>query len=125
GRPFTGVLPKPPSTTGPFQNIPGGGVSFGPSAPPPPEFYADSAVIAFREPAAEIPMAALQPKVTSSGGTIDAALLTDGDLVKTAAAPQASAGGPAWIQVEFARPQAVYALTLAMPGRRNRFGGGF
>ena len=31
GRPFTGALPKPPSTTGPFQNIP--------RAPaPPPSF---------------------------------------------------------------------------------------
>src|SRR5438034_9858377 len=45
GRPFTGVLPKPPSTTGPFQNIPGREFSFGPAAPAPPQYYADSAVL--------------------------------------------------------------------------------
>src|SRR5438270_7942172 len=121
GRPFTGVLPKPPSTTGPFQNLPGGGFSFGPAAPPPPQYYADSAVIAFREPDGEIPMPALQPKLTSSGGPIDAALLTDGDLVRTVALPRAPAGQQAWIQMEFARPQAVYALTLVTRGERNAF----
>src|SRR5437763_392575 len=50
GRPLTGVLPKPPSTTGPFQNIPGREFAFGPSSPaPPPQYSADSAVLAFRE----------------------------------------------------------------------------
>src|SRR5436190_4334634 len=29
GRPFAGVLPKPPSVTGPFQNVPARGFSFG------------------------------------------------------------------------------------------------
>lgn len=128
GRPFTGVLAKPPSTTGPFQNIPSRDFSFGPAtsaAAPPPQFYADSAVIAFREPDSEIPMADLQPKVTSSGGDIGAALLTDGDLVNMVALPGALAGQPAWIQFEFARPQAVYALTLVMRGNGNWFGGFF
>src|SRR5260370_36613700 len=63
GRPFTGVLAKPPSTTGPFQNIPGGGRSLRPSpSAPPPEHYAASAVLACREPDSEIPMAEPRPK---------------------------------------------------------------
>src|SRR5512138_1449537 len=41
GRPFTGVLPKPPSTTGPFQNLPLAEFSLGPAAPTP-QYYADS-----------------------------------------------------------------------------------
>jgi hypothetical protein len=124
GRSFSGVLAKPPSTTGPFQNIPRGGFGFGRAeSAAPPEFYADSAVIAFREPERETPMAELQPKVTSSGGNIDAAALMDGDLVKTTALPAAPAGQAAWIQFEFARPQTVYALTLVEPGGRGRFGG--
>ena len=124
GRSLTGVLAKPPSTTGPFQDIPSGGFGFGRTAPaPPPQYYADSAVIAFREPAGEIPMAELQPKVTSSGGDIDAAMLTDGDLVKSVALPAAPAGQPAWIHFEFARPEMVYALTLVEQGGRGRFGG--
>src|SRR2546421_12146764 len=40
GRPFTGVLSKPPSTTGPFPNIPSRELSFWTSsaAPPPPDY---------------------------------------------------------------------------------------
>jgi hypothetical protein len=45
GRPFTGALPKPPSTTGPFQNIRGAGRSLPCSGRDQqrPEFYADAA----------------------------------------------------------------------------------
>ena len=69
GRPFTGALPKPPSATGPFQNIAGGrGFGTGPSATAPPQYYADSAVVAYRAPEGDVPLADLQPRVTSSGG---------------------------------------------------------
>ena len=49
GQPFAGKLPKPPSTTGPYQNIPTFdflALITGQKPPAPPEFYADSAVIA-------------------------------------------------------------------------------
>ena len=59
GKTFAGNLPKPPTTTGRFQNI--GHVS---------EYYADAAVIAFRTPDHEIPIADLKPKVTSSSGNL-------------------------------------------------------
>jgi len=76
GRPFTGTLPKPPSTTGPYQNIAGGrggpGGGSGPTAQSP-EFYADSAVAAYRAPESDRTLAELQAKVTSSGGTFDLA----------------------------------------------------
>jgi (4-O-methyl)-D-glucuronate---lignin esterase len=122
GRRFSGRLPQPPSTTGPFQNIPSREFSFGPAPArptPPAQYYADSAVIAFRAPETERPMAELQPKVTASSGDIDASLLTDGDLVKTVALPRAPAGQSAWIRVEFPRPQTVYALTLVTHGQRG------
>ena len=73
GKPFTGALPKPPSTTGQFQNIaamPRGGFGGGTPPPPLPEFYADSAVIAYRAPDGDLSMMELQPKVTSSGGQL-------------------------------------------------------
>jgi alpha-L-rhamnosidase len=59
GRPFVGALPKPPSATGSYQNQPAGGRGFGgggrgPQAPPP-EFYADAAVVAFRAPGEACP----------------------------------------------------------------------
>jgi hypothetical protein len=51
GQRFTGKLGHPPSTTGAFQNI-GVHVEFGPKPAEPPQFYADSAVVAFRVPSA-------------------------------------------------------------------------
>ena len=47
GRPFTGVLPKPPTTTGPFQNVPlldVLAIMTGQQPKAPPEFYKDTAV---------------------------------------------------------------------------------
>jgi hypothetical protein len=124
GKPFSGVLPKPPAIAGPIQNIPI--VDFlalfsGQTPVVPPEYYKDSSVIAFRLPESDIPMAELQPKVTSSSGTIDASLLSDGDLVKTTALPKAEVGKQAWVQFEFARPQAIRAVTLVLGGARNPF----
>jgi hypothetical protein len=126
GRPFAGTLPKPPSSTGPFQNIARGGGAPAPGQTPAPEYYADSAVVAYRAPSSDVSLAELQPKVTSSGGAFDLAALTDGDLVKTTALPAAPAGEKAWIQFEFARPQAVQGLTLVAGGggRGGRGGGG-
>ena len=119
GRPFAGVLPKPPSTTGPFQNIAGGRGGFGSNgapSPPSPQFYADSAVVAYRTPAGERSMAELRPKVTSSGGSFDLAMLTDGDLNTATLLPAASVGENAWIQLEFAEPQSVRAISLVVGG---------
>jgi hypothetical protein len=115
GRPFHGILPKPPSTTGPFQNIPRQeGFTLGAgSAAPLPEYYADSAVIAYRLPKDDLLMRELSPKVTSSGGHFDLAALTDGNLSKAETLPGVPAGGKAWIQFEFAKPQTVCAVTLA------------
>jgi hypothetical protein len=86
GQPFSGVLPKPPSTTGAFQNL---GSSRGFSlnetgSEPLPEFYADAAVIAFRLPENDKSMTELNPKVTSSGGKFSLGMLTDGDLATSA-----------------------------------------
>ncbi len=115
GKPFNGVLPKPPSTTGPFQNIPRDeGFSLTGTTPPPlPEFYSDSAVIAFLLPEVDIPMPELDPKVASSGGRFDLGMLTDGDVAKALSLPRAPAGEKAWIRFEFEKPQTIRAITLA------------
>src|SRR5712692_8786695 len=52
GKPFTGRIAPPPSVTGPFQNIGLKPSDWQPSQASP-TFYADAAVVAFREPAAE------------------------------------------------------------------------
>src|SRR5271157_4569439 len=112
GKPFTGTLAHPPSNTGVFQNL---GLEDEDSQRfKSPQFYADSAVIAYRVPAGDVPIMDLQPKITSSGGSIDAALLSDGDLVKTTALPKAPEGEKAWIQYEFPQAQTIRALTIVL-----------
>lgn len=115
GKPFAGALPHPPVVTGPMQNIPIvdflAAMSGQPQAPSP-TFYADSAVIAFRRAASDVPLDSLQPTITSSGGNLDLKVLTDGDLVKTTALPKAEPGKQAFIQYAFARPQTMRAVTL-------------
>ena len=126
---FSGVLPQPPSTTGPFQNLPVFdflAAMTGQPQPAAPSFYADSAVIAYRAPNSDVPLSSLQPRISSSGGTIDVARLTDGDLVKPTQLPKAPVGQQSWIQYEFASPQAMRAVTLVLndPGAAaaNMFG---
>jgi hypothetical protein len=129
GNPFTGVLPKPPSTTGSYQNQGGGGRGggmMGASPQPPREFYPDSAVVAYRIPETERRLVTSQPKVTSSGGDFQFADLVDGDLSESTLLPSAPAGEKAWIQFEYTEPQIVRGLTFIAGGGRGRggFGGG-
>jgi hypothetical protein len=118
GRPFTGVIPKPPVTTGPFQNVPRHSETPVAGHAAPPEFYADIAVVAYRAASGDVALAQLAPKVNSSGGQFDLASLTDGDLVKAAALP-AAPDGKAWIQFEFAAPRMIRAFTVATKEPRN------
>jgi hypothetical protein len=126
GKPFTGVLPKPPSITGAFQNmaIAGAFSLTGVKEAAPPEFYADAAVIAYKLPEGDLDLASLQPRITSSGGKFDLAALTDGDLVTTALLPYTKPGENAWIQYEFARPETMQALTIVGGGSGGMFGFG-
>ena len=115
GKPFTGVLAHPPSNTGAFQNLAIQDVLDAPEGSPPiPQFYADAAVIAYRRPASDVPLESLHPKVTASAGAPDVAMLSDGDLQKTTKLPIPAVGESAWIQYEFAEPQTMRAITIAM-----------
>lgn len=79
GKAFSGVLPKPPITSGPFQNM-GPERAFGGTEKPVPDYYKDTAVIACRLPDNDFSLSALQPEVSSSGGDFTLSELTDGDL---------------------------------------------
>ena len=73
-----------------------------------PQFYADTAVVAYRAPAEDVPVNPLHAKITASGGSPDFAMLSDGDLEKTTglAIPE-KVGETAWIQYEFPQPQTI------------------
>ena len=127
GKPFTGKLAQPPSTTGPFQNIGGSGNAQGAETPSRyGTWYADAAVVAFRVPGAARSMADLQPAVSSSGGAFTLAALTDGDYATRTLLPAAPVGEKAWIQFEFASPQTVFGMSLftGTAGRGGPGGGG-
>ncbi|WP_253717913.1 glycosyl hydrolase [Sphingomonas sp. AP4-R1] len=113
GKRYHGVLPKPPTTTGVFQTSVGG-TMLGGRAPGqnPPEYYADQKVIAVRAPDDSVlPV----PTITSSGGTLDAAALSDGDITKTAAALTSAkdVGGISWIRFDYGKVVVVRGLTVA------------
>jgi hypothetical protein len=117
------VLPEPPRTTGPYENIPGGAdvlEALGGKAKTPPEFYADSAVIAYRAADCDVPLAFLHPKVTaSSGQQVHLAALADGDMMNAQAIVRPPVGETAWVQFQFDKPRTVYAVTLALKGARR------
>jgi hypothetical protein len=124
---FTGKLPKPPSINGVFQNIPSpADVEFSevampgakpqppePTALPDPTYYSDTAVVAFRVPAAETRMVDLHPKITASVRGINGALLMDGDATSRVELEYPRDENPSWIQFEFTDPVRVQALTIA------------
>jgi hypothetical protein len=111
GKPCSGVLPKPYSVPGPFQNF-GAEGGMGSSPYKAPDYYADAAVIAWRVPGSEISLPELNPKITSSGGNFTLAELTDGDLVKGSLLPFAPEGQSSWIQFEFPHPVTIQALAI-------------
>ncbi len=122
GKPFTGTLPHPPSNTGAFQNLPTEdagaimGIVF-----QPPEYYADSFVVAYRVPKSEALSDPIHPKISSSS-PIDTALLGDGDLAKsTKLDGPDKQGGKAWVQFEYPQAQTIRALTF-VGSRRSFFG---
>jgi hypothetical protein len=116
GKPFTGTLAHPPGNTGAFQDLGiedvgalmGGGPKF-------PDFYADSAVIAYRVPDSD--QGDLRAKMTASGGSPDFKVLSDASLKKTTQLPIAPEGQSAWIEWEFAQPQTIRGVTVALGGK--------
>ncbi|MGB6691635.1 MAG: glycosyl hydrolase [Terracidiphilus sp.] len=114
GQPFTGTLPHPPSNTGAFQNISIHDLLEAPAGSKPiPQFYADSVVVAYKRAATDVSMDSLHPKMSSSGGSPDYAMLTDGDLEKTTKIPiPETTGQSSWIQYEFDTPQTIRAITF-------------
>lgn len=126
GTPFAGRLPLPPSTIGPYQDVPIDRRNLTSGAPPAhaiPEIYGDVAVIAYRLPASEASLGELDPVVTSSGGPVAGWRLWDADLHNTISIPFAPQGQSAWIQFAFRHPITIRALSVVLPN--SRYAAGF
>jgi hypothetical protein len=126
GKPFSGFLPKPPSTTGPIQNLPlrEGFSLTGTKEEAPKQYYADAAVIAYKIPDNDESLASLKPVLTSSGGKFNINQLTDGDLLTTVLLPYTKPGENAWIQYGFSKPETFSSLTIVGGGSQGTFGFG-
>jgi len=111
GKPFAGQIATPSGKTGIFQDM-GPREQFGrASVPNLPSFYADAKVVAFRIPSSTNHHDLVQPKITCSGDGLDAPMLSDGDLEKTANVPIPAPGSESWIQFEYPSAHTVRALT--------------
>jgi hypothetical protein len=119
GSPFAGKLPRPPNVVGPFQNVPITDRSVDSYAGPAPvdaipNLYQDVAVLACRLADDDYSMVELHPVVTSSAGLIEAKALWDGDLARAIHLPYGRDGEPAWIQIDFGRPQTIHAMSVGL-----------
>lgn len=122
GQTFTGNLPKPPTTTGKFQDTglqPELGANH---APILPEYYQDISVIAYKLPNSEVLLSDLNPIISSSAGSFSLAQLTDGILSKANLLPTDTQNGYAWIQYTFEKPTTIKAVTVMGGGDRGPFG---
>jgi (4-O-methyl)-D-glucuronate---lignin esterase len=127
GSRVSGILMQPPSTVGPFQDVPVDWRfnSYAGRRPSEavPQFYKDIAILAYRLPDEEQSMAELHPLVTTSAGPMDADILWDGDYTRAVTLPVAPSGQAAWIQVDLGRPRHIYSMSLGLQDFFN--GNGF
>ncbi len=122
GQLFTGILTKPPLTTGKFQDLPNeAGIGSG-VVSKLPTFYQDISTIAYKIPDSDIPLSDLNPAITSSGGNFTLAQLTDGNLSTTNLLPSDTVKGYAWIQYHFPKPQTIKAISVVGGGDKGPFG---
>nr|WP_314895693.1 glycosyl hydrolase [uncultured Flavobacterium sp.] len=123
GKKFTGVLPKAPTKTGAFQNIPfSEATTIGDPVATPVDYYEDISLMAYKLRDAEVNFSDLKPKVTSSSGNFTASQLTDGDLATTILLPSTKNDESAWIQFAFEKPQTFKGITIVGGGDKGPFG---
>ncbi|HEX7856294.1 MAG TPA: glycosyl hydrolase [Sphingobium sp.] len=113
-------LAPPPGISGPFQDIAKVDpmAAFGGKAAPPPQYYADVAVLAY--PATTMDLTPVTA-TDAEGAVIDASVLTDGNLDKALEVRGTAGGAPPTIYLTYARPQTVRAATIFVPGGKPAF----
>ena len=121
GQVFNGTLPKPPITTGKFQDLPIEESFSSGSVSKVPIYYQDISTVAFKIPDIEKPLSELDPTITSIRETFTLDQLTIIILSKTNILPSDPAKGYAWIQYHFDKQQIIKAMTV-VGGDKGPFG---
>jgi hypothetical protein len=116
GKPFTGVLNHPPSTTGVYQTSTGGSGHQGNMGPEKPQLYKDQKVLAFQVSGDDI---LPKPVVKTSSGKIDAAALSDGFYTNPAISLPAAkdVNGISWVRFDYGKKVTVRGLVLSTTAR--------
>lgn len=114
GQTFKGKLTEPSHATGKIQNQTAETATImGGATKPPPTYYQDAAVVAYKLTSNDRPLTSLNPKVTSSGGNFSLADLTDGNLMNAQQLPPGKVDEEIWIQYSFDTPQTFKAFTVS------------
>jgi hypothetical protein len=123
GRRFNAPLPRPPSVTGPYQAVAAppdmAAAMSGKSAAPPPTYYGDSAVVAYRLPQANEQVGRLS---TSDGQSVEPALLND-PAGPGVTLPRGSKDAASSLVVDYDQPATIQAVTIYLPGGAAQFFG--
>ncbi len=122
GKPFKGKLARPPSATGPYQDIPRAPAFMETSQPKKlPQMYADVGVYAI--PVFSVPVKEPVPCVSTDGKTLNARLLMDRNVSKSIAVKGGTPERPTVIRYAYDRPQTIRSATLYLPGAASMFFG--
>lgn len=113
GQAFNAKLRRPSFATGKFQDVALPTTTMlGEATGELPTYYADALVIAYKLPPSDVNIADIKPKVSTSGGNIEAKFLMDNDLNTTFLLPPMKQGEDMWIQYEFENPTTFKAASV-------------
>lgn len=110
GEPVDQVLPPPPAIPGPYQSLPAS-YKHGHNAEVIPDaFYRDAAVLAYPMPPAS--SVVLPEQMTVNGVSVDAALLSNGDLATGIELPAENGQSPGAIDIVYAQPVTIQSTVM-------------
>ena len=124
GRPFTGALAKPPTTTGPFQNVPLTDIIGDDDRPAARRRRRSSTRLRRHRLSGarrRLPMRDLHPTVSSSAGKSTRRCSTTA-IWSSSPLPMAPVGQHAWIQFAFPKPVAIRGCRSRLPGSNGPSG---
>lgn len=121
GKRFSGKLPQPPRTAGPYQDIQvedSSSLMRDGTSMRPPEHYADVVVLAY--PVPRTSTAISRPRMISSDGqAVDTSALIDDSLSTSIAMKRGTRDAPASLTIEYDEPRTIRSATLFTPGAES------